>query len=163
MANVNGVVYAVQVAPPSPSNWLTAGYINGRVKCNLDFYVALGTETAGTVIYMGAPLPVGAKVIRIQITASASTGSLTASVGDLNSATRYANAATGIATGNQVNFYSGCIDATNGYYVIGTNPATPTATNTDTQIILTTGGATIAVGTIIGCCVIYENFDNGWY
>lgn len=154
MATVNGVVYAVQVAPPSPSNWLTAGYVNGRIKCNMDFYVGLGTETAGTVIQMGAPLPPGAKIIQVDITASAATGSLTASVGDLSSATRYASASTGVAT-KGVTTFTGCIDATNGFYVIGTNPGTGAnaAILGDAQIIITTGGATIAAGTIIGSVV----------
>lgn len=154
MSTVNGVVYAESIAPPSPSNWLTAGYVNGRVKCNIDFYVALGTETAGTVILMGSLLPVGAKVLRIDITTSASTGSLTISVGDLDSATRYASASTGPATAG-ISSYSGIIDSTNGAYVIGTNPTTPTSTDNDQQIKLTTAGATLAVGTIVGCIVYF--------
>lgn len=154
MATVNGVVYAVTIAPPSPSNWLTAGYVNGRDKSNIDYYVALGTETAGTVILMGALLPVGAKVLSVVISTSANTGGLTISVGDLDSATRYANAATGPATAG-ISSFNGIIDSTNGAYVIGTNPATPTATDNDQQIKLTTGGATLGVGLIIGCRVIF--------
>lgn len=152
MATVNGVVYAVMAAPPQASTWLTAGYVNGREKVNIDYYVALGSEASGTVILMGALLPVGAKIITISITTSASTGSLTISVGDLDSATRYASAATGPATAG-ISSYSGLIDANNGPYVIGTNPATPTATDNDQQIKLTTGGATLGAGLIIGCVV----------
>lgn len=147
MANVNGVVYAVLQAPPSPSNWLTAGYVNGREKVMIDFYVALGTEAAGTVIYMGNPIPAGAKVSAVTIITSANTGALTLSVGDLDSATRYANASTAPATASRTSFYKQ--DATNGLYVIGTNPATPTATDNDQQLILTTGGATLGAGLII--------------
>lgn len=152
MATVNGVVYAVMIAPPQASTWLTAGYSNGREKVNIDYYVALGSETSGTVILMGSLLPVGAKVISVAVTTSASTSSLTVSVGDLDSATRYASAATGPATLG-ISTYNGIIDATNGAYVIGTNPATPTATDNDQQIKLTTGGATLAAGTIVGCIV----------
>lgn len=156
MPTVNGVVYAERLStlPPGPANWLTAGYVDGREKVNIDYYVALGTETVGTIILMGALLPIGAKVLSINISASVSTGGLTMSVGDLDSATRYASANTGIATAG-VTGINGVIDANNGPYVIGTNPATPTATDNDQQIKLTTGGATLAVGTIIGCVVKY--------
>ncbi len=153
MANVNGVVYAVLAAPSSPATWLTASYVNGREKCMLDFYVALGTETAGTVIYMGNPLPVGAKVLSVSVITSASTGSLTVSVGDLNSATRYASASTGPATASSTSYVK--LDSTNGWYAIGSNPATPTATINDQQIILTTGGATLGAGLIIACRVTF--------
>lgn len=154
MANYSGVVYAVQIAPPGPSNWLTAGYVNGRQKCMLDYYVALGTEAAGSVLYMGALLPLGAKVLQIDVLTSANTTSLTTSVGDLNSATRYASASTGPASA-RITSFTGMIDATNGWYVIGSNPATPTATNNDQQIILTTGGATLTVSLIYGVRIVY--------
>lgn len=154
MANFSGVVYAVQVAPPSPSNWLTAGYINGREKCMLDYYVSLGTEASGSVLYMGALLPVGAKVLTIDLLSSANTASLTLSIGDLDLATRYASADTGMQT-LRIKTFSGMISATNGFYVIGTNPAIPTATDNDQQIILTTGGATLTVGQIYGVRVTF--------
>ncbi len=156
MVTVNGVVYAERLStnPPGPANWLTAGYVDGRIKMNLDFYVALGTEAAGTVINMGALLPVGAKVLSIVVSASANTTSLTVSVGDLDNATRYGNASTGPATKGDTGF-TGIIDATNGAYLVGQNPATPTATDNDQQIILTTGGATLGTGLIIGCRVNY--------
>jgi|GEM_PF-3004347 hypothetical protein len=154
MSQVNGVVYAESIAPPSPANWLTAGYVNGRVKCNIDFYVGLGTELAGTTIAMGALLPAGAKVLLIEITSSVSIGSFTLSVGDLDLATRYATALTGPATAG-VTLISGMISAANGPYVIGTNPAVPTETDTDAQILLTTAGATITSGAIIGCIVYF--------
>lgn len=154
MANFNGVVYAVQVAPPSPSTWLTAGFINGRVKCNLDFYVALGNEVAASVLYMGAPIQVGAKILSIDLLSSVNTASLTVSIGDLNSATRYASADTGMQT-LRIKTFSGMVDATNGYYIIGSNPAVPTATNNDQQFILTTAGATLAAGTVIGLSVYF--------
>lgn len=152
MATVQGVVYAVIAGPSTPATWLTAGYVNGREKVNIDYYVALGTEASGTVIDMGALLPVGAKVLGIEIIMSASTGSLTMSVGDLDSATRYASANTGPATAGSTRI-TGKTDSTNGLYTIGSNPATPTTTDNDQQIILTTGGATLAVGTITVCIV----------
>lgn len=154
MATVSGVVYAVSILPPTPNAWLTQGYVNGREKVNLDFYVATGAEAAGTVILMGALLPIGAKILSIALSASASTGGLTVSVGDLDNATRYGTALTGIATAG-ITSVNTLIDATNGAYVIGTNPATPTATDNDQQIKLTTGGATLGAGLIIGCRVMF--------
>lgn len=154
MANFSGVVYAVQVAPPSPSTWLTAGYINGRDKCMLDYYVALGTEVAGSKLLMGALLPVGAMVLTVSVTTNANTAALTMSAGDLDNATRYASADTGPATARTTT-YSGMISTTTGYYVIGTNPAAPTATDNDQQIVLTTGGATLIAGQIYGVRVTY--------
>lgn len=150
--NVNGVVYAVLAGPSTPGTWLTAGYVNGREKLMIDYYVALGTEGIGSKITMGNPLPVGAKVLSIDIITSAATSSLTLSVGDLDSATRYASADTGPATKQTIR-YTGMIDATVGFYVIGTNPATPTATDNDTQIVLLTGGATLGAGLVIGMIV----------
>lgn len=154
MANVNGVVYAVYQSPPSPSNWMTAGYVDGRKKVNLDFYVGLGTEAAGTVIYMGALIPAAAKVLNISVHTSAATGGLTISVGDLNSATRYGSASTGPAS-KGITSFTGLIDSVNGFYLVGQNPATPTVLNNDQQIILTTGGATLGAGTIYGVEVNY--------
>lgn len=154
MANFSGVVYAVQIAPPSPTNWLTAGYVNGRVKCMLDYYVALGTEAAASVLYMGSLLPVGAKILTVDLLSSANTASLTISIGDLNSATRYASASTAPQT-LRISTFSGMIDATNGWYVVGSNPAVPTALNNDQQIILTTAGATLTVGQIYGVAVYF--------
>ena len=156
IVTVNGVVYAERLStnPPTPNNWLTPGYVDGRKKVNLDYYIGLGTESAGSIINMGALLPVGAKVLSISIHTSAATSGLTMSVGDLNSATRYANADTGPASAG-IHSYTGFIDSTNGAYLVGQNPANPTATNNDQQIILTTGGATLGAGTIYGCEVQY--------
>lgn len=148
MATVNGVVYAVMIAPPSPANWLTAGYINGEEKINMDFYVGLGTEVAGTVIIMGAPLPNGAKVINHAFQISASIGSFTVSVGDALLATRYGTAVA-FATANAIASTGTALNTTNGYYVIGTNAPTAAVPSGDTQIQLTTGGATLTAGTII--------------
>lgn len=154
MANFNGVVYAVYQTPSSPATWLTAGYVNGREKLNIDYYVGLGTEASGSVLYMGNPLPAGAKVLAIDLTSSANTAALTTSVGDLSSATRYASAATDMQTLRRAT-YNGMIDATNGGYVVGTNPGTGASASTtgDAQIIITTGGATLIAGVIYGCIV----------
>ena len=136
-----------------PANWVTGGFVDGKVKVNMDYYVALGTETAGAIITMGNLLPVGAKIIGHLLQISASTGSLTISVGDLETATRYVSASTSPATAGSY-WFGGGKDATVGYYVIGTTTA-PTATSNDQQIILTTGGATLAVSTVICLATIY--------
>lgn len=147
MADFNGVVYAVGTAA-SPSNWLTAGYVNGRVKCNLDYYVALGTEAAGSRLLMGALLPIGAKILSVTLLTSANVASLTMSIGDLESATRYASASTAPQS-ERITTFSGMVDATVGFYVVGTT-ATPTATSNDQQMVITTGGATLTAGVVFG-------------
>lgn len=156
MATVTGVISAITgqtlqgVAGPNasgPYNWQTPGYIRGELKVNVDYYVGLGTEAAGTVIKMFPLLDVGAMILYHQITTSAATSSLTISVGDLDSATRYASASTGPASAG-LTIIASKLNSTSGFYLIGTNPATPTATDTDAQIILTTGGATLGTGTI---------------
>ena len=159
IVTVSGVVYTERQAPVPGTgtgvyNWLTPGYVDGRKKVNLDFYVGLGTESAGSTINVGSLLPVGAKVIAVRVHASAATSGLTFSVGDLNLATRYASADTGPAS-KGVSTYTGFIDSVNGPYLIGQNPTTPTATNNDQQIVLTSGGATLGAGTIYGVEVEY--------
>lgn len=139
---------------PGPANWQTAGYIDGREKTNMDFYIGLGTEVAGSRLIMGAPVPLGAKVMSVSVRMSANTSSLTMSIGDLHLATRYGTALTGVATAG-ITSANGFISATTGPYVIGTNPTTPTTTSNDQQIILTTGGATLGVGLIVGTSVVY--------
>lgn len=149
MATVYGVVSTAVTAGGIGTTPIAQGFIDARVKTMIDQYTALGTETTGTIILMGAPLPAGAKVIRICIQPSTSTSSLTISVGDGYSATKYVSASTGPATGPSSNFYPGQL------YVIGTHSS---AAANDAQIQLTTGGATLAIGTIITCIVEYT-FD----
>jgi hypothetical protein len=151
-----GVVYANRQAPTA-SNWMTPGYVDGRKKVMLDYYVGLGSEASGSTLLMGAQLPVGAKVIAVNVHVNASTSSLTISVGDCNSATRYGSALTGPATGPSVTKCTGLIDATNGFYLIGQNTSTTTSGTTggDSQILLTTGGATLTQNQIYGVEVEY--------
>lgn len=156
MATVKGVINTalVNVQTTGPAAWQTAGYINGREKANLDYYVGLGTEAAATVILMGAPLPVGAKVISHSLQISASIGSFTVSVGDGLSAARYSTN-TALATANTIVAVGTVLNTTDGYYVVGTNAATTAVPTGDTQIQLTTGGATLTAGTIIAMRTIF--------
>jgi hypothetical protein len=162
MATVSGVVYTERTAPvpgttsTTTYNWMTAGYVDGRKKIMMDYYVGLGTEASGTLINMCAPLPQGAMVLSVSVISSANTSSLTFSVGDLSSATRYASAASGIATAG-ITIYTGMISSTTGWYIVGTNPGTGAnaLTQGDAQILITTGGATLGTGTIYGVIVEY--------
>lgn len=155
IVTVNGVVYAERVStlPPGPANWLTAGYVDGRKKVNMDFYVGLGTESAGSTLLMGALIPLGAKVMSISLHMNAANAGLTMSIGDLDSATRYA---TNLSCATKGIFStSGFIDAVNGPYLVGQNPAAPTAADNDQQIVLTTGGATLTLNNIYGIEIQY--------
>lgn len=154
MATVLGVINTAVNAGTGPAAWQTAGYINGREKCNIDFYVGLGTEAAASVIKMGGPLPVGAKVLRHVLQISASIGSFTVSVGDGLLATRYSTN-TALATLNVVVNVGGGIDSTNGFYVIGTGAATASVPLGDTQIQLTTAGATLTIGTLLTLITVF--------
>ena len=162
MSAYNGVVYTERSAPvpgvtsTTTYNWMTAGYVDGRKKIMLDYYVGLGTELSGSTLNMCAPLPQGAMILSVSVISSAATSSLTWSVGDLNLATRYVSAGTGIATAG-ITTYTGMISSTTGWYVIGTNPGTGAnaLTQGDAQIVITTGGATLGTGTIYGVIVEY--------
>ena len=162
MPAYNGVVYTERSAPvpgvtsTTTYNWMTAGYVDGRKKIMLDYYVGLGTELSGSTLNMCAPLPQGAMILSVSVISSAATSSLTWSVGDLNLATRYVSAGTGIATAGST-AYTGMISSTTGWYVIGTNPGTGAnaLTQGDAQIVITTGGATLGTGTIYGVIVEY--------
>ena len=52
----------------TPSTVLSPGLSGGRVKCFVDTYVGLGTESSGDVIQFGPELPVGATVLGGTIT-----------------------------------------------------------------------------------------------
>lgn len=149
MATVLGVMNTAAAAGTT-TNWQTPGYIRGNVRVMQDYYVAAGTEATGTVIKMHPPLDVGSVIIGHLLTASAATSSLTVSVGDLNSATRYVSASTSPATAGSY-WYSRATST--GPYIIGTTDTS--TTDTDRQIILTTGGATLASGTVLQLQTLY--------
>lgn len=112
---------------------LAAGLQDGRVKCSTDVYEADGTEIAASVIEMGGDLPAGAKVLAIIVAADTTESSLTISVGDTQNATRYTSANANLDTAGDVLTLHGK------NYVIGTVAL-------DSQIILTTAGATLTSG-----------------
>ena len=134
------------------NQWQTPGYIRGDLKVYTDYYVGLGTEVSGSTIRMHPLLDTGIMILYHVLTVLGSTGSLTMSIGDLDSATRYASASSSAATAGT--YIYGSVTST-GPYIIGTNPATPTATDTDAQIVLTTGGATVGATNVFGLTTVY--------
>jgi hypothetical protein len=135
------------------AQWQSPGYIRGNVKEYTDYYVGLGTEVAGSTIRMHPLLDTGIMILYHVLQIVASTGSLTGSIGDLDSSTRYASAITSFATAGTYIIGNGL--SSTGPYIIGTNPATPTSTDTDAQIVITTGGATLGATNIIGLTTVY--------
>jgi len=124
------------------ANKLAQGLIDGRVKVMLDSYtVVSGSEPiSGSTLKLGSTLPTGANIIAIMLAASAAQTSLTVSIGDADSTTRYASAHTGLQTaaGGAANSI---------VMVSGLNRVVGTSTN-DNIIYLTTGGATMTAGII---------------
>ena len=153
-----------------PQEWQLPGVINAPVRCMVDSFTPLGTEAAGAVIRfftdgVNQVLPAGANILRFDFIMSSTTSSLTCSVGDKNSATRYVSASTGFA-GATAFSVSGVISGSP--YIIGTNAATTgpgtaspgTVSNGDNQIILTTGGATLSATTSIISAILYFTLTN---
>lgn len=146
MATVLGVnTTAIQAG--GLANKLLSGLVDARVKVSLDSYVLAGTEASGTLLEFfidangNGLLPSGANVVAILLQVSAAQTALTASVGDGNSATRYASAATSLQT-------AGTYIIGGKEYVLGTNAGTVNTANGDRFIKITTGGATATAGTL---------------
>ena len=135
MATVLGTV-ATAVAAGGLSNKQLSGLIDGRVKANIDTYVAVGTEASGTVIKVGSVLATGANVIAVLVVGSAASAALTVSVGDGGSGTRYVSASTAFQSAA-----ASLLAALGAGYIV-------TGSGGDGQIQLTTGGATLAAITL---------------
>lgn len=142
MATYKGLV-ATAVASGGLSNKVLKGLIDGRVKCMLDTLTLAGTELSGSLLYMGSLLPAGANVIAIILSVSTVQTSLTFTLGDVASATRY------IAAAN-----SGLQTALLPVVASGINYVVGTATN-DNQIMITTGGATATAG-VLNAAILYS-------
>lgn len=108
------------------------GRKDARVKVNTDSYTLTTATTSGSTIDIGALLPNKARVLEIVLNFSVAQTSLTLSVGDDASATRYASAITGPQT-------AGITRVSGLNYQVGTSDG-------DRQIVLTTGGATATAG-----------------
>ncbi len=119
---------------------IAGGQIKVKTKVIKDSYVLGGTEGTGTIIKMFGALPPNAIIQSITLDVSAAQASLTMSVGDSGSATRYGNADTGLQTALGTKSFTR-VSFPGGQYAIGTNTG-------DNQILLTTGGATATAGTL---------------
>jgi hypothetical protein len=150
-------VVATAVLTGGPSNWQGQGVIDGRVKVMIDTYVALATEAVASTIAFGKMLPVGANVISITLVSTVAQSSVTVTVGDMVSASRYGIAA---STELQTAYSPKVCYPKAGVYVTTDNSVkadgTPSATN-DCKIIVTTAGGTLVAGTI--ACYIMYTFD----
>jgi hypothetical protein len=125
----------------SPSNLLSAGSSGGKVRCFVDYYVGLGTESAGDVIEMGPELPVGAKILYLAFSQTACGG--TPDVGDYEDTDRYVDEATDNASMDITDTITGI-----GYEVDMTTPTTP-----DNQIIVTLDAAVTLSGVMKLVCL----------
>ena len=137
MATLYGVNAAL-VADPTGANLVNQGAIKGRVRVMSDNYVGLGTEANLDVIKIGAPLPVGAKILFAVVSCNAIGGTI--GLGDAVSATRYGSA----LADNTISY----IDEVGGfqYAIIATT----------VQLLVTLSAAVTAAGTI-KVTVFYTN------
>ena len=164
--------YNASPSAGGPAEWQLPGLVDCPVRCIIDTYVPVGTEAQGSIIKLftdglNKVLPAGANLLRIDFQMASTTSSLTCSVGDMNSATRYASASSSFASATA--FSISCITLATGVpYVVGTNVATTgpgtvtpgTTSNGDNQIILTTGGATLSASTSVISAILYYTLTN---
>jgi len=162
--SATALIKAVMMAAQSTggvSNWQTPGYIRGNVRCMIDYYVAVGSgEDAGSTIEFFPLLEAGTVVMGFIAYTSGTTSSLTFNLGDLDSASRYASASTAWQAAGSTLISSIWASATTGPYVAGTNPVsggifTPTSTDDDRQILVTTAGASLASAHVYGLIMLY--------
>ncbi len=121
------------------STRLAGGLKNARLKVDIDFYTILGSELSASLIKLFGVLPTGANLVAVILDVSAAQTSATFSIGDADSATRYASAVTSLQTAGSYLF---SLDGR----VVGTSTS-------DNQILLTTGGATLTAGTLTAFCL----------
>lgn len=135
MATVYGVNYTKYLTPTA-SNITDSGELEGKVRVMTDSYEAAAVAL-GSTIYMGKPLPGGARILNIKLGFDALGGSSTLAVGDADSAARY------MAAGSSAS--AGIRDMADETTVDGL--LHEVTTGTDDEIIITTAGAAIT-GTI---------------
>jgi len=119
---------------PTGANILEPGQLGGKVRVMTDTYEA-SSLAAGSTIYMGNTLPVGARILNV-ILAFDALGSATISVGDSTTTDRYI-AATDVSS-------AGMVDMAEGSKIDG---LLYEITSTTRDIILTTASAAIT-GTV---------------
>lgn len=133
--NVLGTV-ATAVAAGGLANKQLAGLIDGRVKAMIDSYTSDASEDAGSTIKFGRTVPTGANVIAVLLACSTAQAAVTISVGDSGSgrSAKYASASTAFQSGA-----ASLLAALDTGHVVG-------SVASDNQILVTTAGATLAVG-----------------
>ena len=141
MATLYGV-NKTKINAMKPSNILSAGEMGGKVRCMIDTYVGLGTESNADVIEMCAELPVGAKIIWGWIECDGIGG--TPDLGDAEDPDRYVDE----ATDNAVTMFNDTITGLN-YEVDMTDEDNP-----DNQLIVTLDAA-VTLNGVITVCVLY--------
>jgi len=131
---------ATKIAAITPATVLDPGLAGGNVRCFVDTYTGLGTESASDVIKMGPVLPKGARVLFVICQCDTMGG--TPDVGDAEDPDRYIDE----ASDNAVTMSNDVLTGT-GYEVDMTTASTP-----DNQILVTVDGAVTASGTITIVC-----------
>lgn len=116
---------------------ISQGQTDAREKVNIDTYVPLGTEAAGSTIAMGPTLPKGAKIIGQKISVLAQDAMVTLAVGDSADPDRYITA-----------FAADSILYNDNLRQIGAGYEIGQATG-DNQVLITTAGATLGIGDAI--------------
>lgn len=139
MATLYGV-NATKINAMKPSNVLSAGECGGKLRCFIDTYVGLGTESASDVIEMGPVLPIGAKILWYWAKTTAIGG--TPDLGDYEDTDRYLDELTDT---NTVTFANDVATGLN-YEVDMTDTDNP-----DNQVIVTLDAAVTAAGVITVC------------
>jgi len=123
----------------TPSTVLTPGKMGGNVRCMVDTYTGLGTESANDTIEMGTDLPKGATILNVILRMNA-TGT-TAHVGDAEDPNRYIDTGADNTTTLSNDLYTTGV----GYEITDVEATSPY----DSQILVTIlTGAVTAAGTI---------------
>jgi len=128
-----------------PSNIVDAGLAGGKVRCWVDTYVGLGTESASDIIEFGPAMPVGTRVLGVIAQANGIGG--TPDVGDYEDIDRYHNE----VQDNDFNFNYGT-QAGAGYEIDETYTGKTVGSGTDTQIIATLDAAVTSAGVLTIIC-----------
>lgn len=139
--DVKGVVQTA-IDAGGLANQQAAGLIDGRVKVRHDYYVADGTESLGSTIEFGGDMLSGSKILQVSLTSSVAQTTVTLSVG-----TTYDTDAFAVAGNTTLQAALTTLTANGLGYVVGTAA-------TDSQIVVTTAGAALQVGTIY-CTILY--------
>jgi len=120
----------------TPATILDKGTVGGNVRCMIDTYTGLGTESSGDTIEFGDELPEGAYVVGGYIVCTSMGG--TPDVGDAEDPDRYVDE----AADNTATAFTDVLTGI-GYKVDMTTASTP-----DNQILVTLDAAVTAAGTI---------------